>query len=857
MKTVLHTLKQIFGISALVLLATAGEPLSAQDGQNDATFNTFDNVTAQGPNAGVRVSAVQPDNKVIIAGDFTSYNGNAANRLTRLLMDGKIDKSFTAGSGTDGNINTIEVQSNYKIMIGGDFTIYNGTAINKIARLNANGSIDKNFKAGIGADNSITKIVVLLDEKILVAGRFTKYNNKPAKGLVRLNKNGSLDTTFDAKITDSLSYIHQIAILPDGKIIISGKARNFNGDFINTIETIRLFANGERDFTFQECRFSVGDLYPTINSIGIENDGNLILAGTNQDGGSSVPYHGLLIRVNGHGEILERKGTFWINSMLVQADGKIMALGFDNPDWGIIKRTIVRMNSDFSIDSSFKLEDKNIYADPSESSIETLSLQLDGKIIVGGNFFEINGLLASNIARLDANGNFDASFNQRRGANGIVYATAVSNGKIIIGGEFSRYNNQPANNIARMKKTGEWDSSFNVGNGTNGKVYSVAVQSNGKVLIGGSFSSYNGNACSNIARLNTDGSFDKTFRNVKVNDIVRKITIDKNDRIIIGGDFTKVNGSSRIAVARILQSGSLDDNFNPAIESIGAAYDCKIDYNGKIYVALNYKNTPEFGIESKIIRLKNDGSNDLVFNSPSGVFYKINAIELTDNKSKVLAVGSGYYSPMSFFPPKGIIVKLKSDGTEDTTFDYKPLEMRMDKEIRALTVLTDDRIVIAGDFSLDKTHLNHIGLLHCHGEVDEDFVGNANGNIYSVLLSQNNKAIIAGAFSEYSTVVRNGVARINFDIMAELSAGINDNREQTELKLSIYPNPAVSSITLNNIESGSVFKIYNAAGIEMFSGTSTNEKPFIELSTEFVNGLYFMVVEKNGTRSSTKFVVSK
>jgi uncharacterized delta-60 repeat protein len=859
MKTILLKVKQVHGISVMVLFMTTLLPLLAfaQDGKNDASFNTVDNISAQGPNSSVRVSAVQSDNKILISGDFTSYNGVAANKLARLQADGKIDKSFMAGLGTDGNINAIAVQSNDKIMIGGDFTSYNGTPINKIARLNANGSIDKNFKVGIGANNSILKIVIQSDEKILVAGRFTKYNDMPVKGLVRLNKNGSLDTTFGAGISDSLSYIHQIALLPDGKIIVTGKARNFNGDFINSIETIRLTSTGQRDYTFQQCKFSTGDLYPTINSIGIESNGNLLLGGTNEDGGSSAPYHGLLIRVNGQGEILKRMGTFWINSMAVLSDGKIMALGFDNPDWGIIKRRVVRLNQDLTIDSTFILQDKNIYADPSESSIQTLSLQQDGRVIVGGNFFEINGLLANNIARLNPDGKFDDTFNQRRGFNGIVYASAVSSGKIIIGGEFSKFNYQPVYNLTRLRKTGEWDSSFNTGSGTNGKIYTIAVQSNGKILIGGNFTSFNGNACSNIARLNADGSFDKTFKNVKANDIVRKIIIDKNDRIIIGGDFTIVNGVSRIAIARILQTGTLDNNFQPVIDSIGAVYDCGIDNAGKIYLALNYKNTPEFGIESKIVRINSNGIQDQAFHSPSNLFFKINSIALADNKSKVLVVGSGYYSPGDFFPPKGIVAKLNANGLEDTvTFNKMPLETYLDKEVRTINILTDDRILIGGDFSVNKTYMNHIGLLNKGGTVDQSFVGNANGNVYTSVFSQNNKAIIGGAFTEYASYVRNGIARVGFDIMSETTEIAENLETEFGLKPNVYPNPAVSTITVDHLKLGSVFKIYNASGIEMFSGLSTNEKSTVELSN-YANGIYFMIAEKNGIRTSTKFVVNK
>src|SRR3954465_9498281 len=237
---ILNTSK-LYSIIGMCILVMSG---MAQDGQNDFTFNTIDKVAAQGTDNSVKTAVVLTDNKIVIGGGFTSYNGVTANKLARLNVDGKIDKSFNSGLGTDGTINTIAVQLNFKMIIAGDFSSYNGWPVNKIARVNANGSLDKSFQVGEGANNSITKVLIQPDEKIIVAGNFTAFNGQPAKGIIRLNKNGSVDKTFDAALTDSLSSIHQIAILPDGKIIIAGKAKNFFGDLRNFIETLRLNTNG-------------------------------------------------------------------------------------------------------------------------------------------------------------------------------------------------------------------------------------------------------------------------------------------------------------------------------------------------------------------------------------------------------------------------------------------------------------------------------------------------------------------------------------------------------------------------------------------------------------------------------------
>lgn len=851
------SLQQVIAFILLLNFTFTSFSGTAQEGKNDETFNTSDNVASQGTNGNVLISVIQPDNKIIISGYFTSYNGTAANKIARLNTEGKIDKSFNAGSGTDGDIKTITVQPNGKILIGGNFLSYNGTLINRIARLNENGSIDKTFKVGLGADNSISKIMIQPDEKIVVAGAFTKYNNVPAKGLVRLNKNGTVDNTFNAKITDSLLSIHQIAVLSNGKIIITGSARNFFGDMRKYIETIRLNKNGDRDYSFNECKQSFGDSYPFISSIAIENDGNVLLALTNQDFGSSFPYSCTILRVDAQGKVLTQKNSFWINSMIIQADKKIIALGFDNPDWGIIKRRVVRMNKDFSIDSTFKLNDEKEYKDPYECSVQSISRQLDGKLIVGGNFNEINGLIANNIARLNTDGSFDVTFNQRRGCNGAVFALVKqANGRLIIGGEFSRYNYQFMSNIARLRKNGDLDPSFYVGSGTNGKIFTIAIQTDGKILIGGSFTSYNGNNCNNVARLHTDGSFDNTFKNAKTDGIVRKISIAADGKIIIGGDFKNVNGVSHVAVARIQSNGTLDAGFHPFIDDIGCVYDCKIASNGKIYLALNYKNTFEIWIDSKIERLDSDGTEDTTFQIPYALLSKINTLELTAD-NKLFAGGMGYYREPWFMQPSGIITKLNEDGSADTTFNYKVLEQDLNKEVKTIALISNNKIAVGGDFDANKTYMNHIGLLHADGNVYADFAGSTNANVYSSVITEENKLVIGGLFSTYSTFIRNGIARIVFDANVNLQRASPVQEPLTEqVTLFAYPNPAASAVTIDHIEAGSSIKIYNSSGMEMHQVISRSEKMTIDLS-DYDNGIYFLVAENNGKRTTSKFVVSK
>lgn len=146
----------------IILLLVAVFTTTAQNaGDNDPTFNPTDIGFGfgDGANGGVLTMAIQPDGKIIIGGDFTTYNGTTRNRIARLNTDGSLDTTFNPGSGASHSIQTMVIQSDGKIIIGGVFTSYNGTARNCIARLNADGSLDATFNPGIGVNNVIYTIV--------------------------------------------------------------------------------------------------------------------------------------------------------------------------------------------------------------------------------------------------------------------------------------------------------------------------------------------------------------------------------------------------------------------------------------------------------------------------------------------------------------------------------------------------------------------------------------------------------------------------------------------------------------------------------------------------------------------------
>ncbi|REK05658.1 MAG: T9SS C-terminal target domain-containing protein [Bacteroidetes bacterium] len=305
------------------------------DGTLDNSFNS-----GTGPNQIVYATAIQPDGKIIVGGDFTSYNGSVSNFIVRINVNGTIDNTFNIfGVGANDRVNTISVQTDGKIIIGGYFTSYNGISRNYIARLNNDGSLDNTFDPGMGANNWLFTTEIQPDGKIIIGGDFTSYNLTSSNRIVRLNTDGTVDNTFNIG-SGASSGIRAITYQPDGKIIVGGNFTSFNGVGANYIT--RLNTDGTLDNTFNP--------------------------GTGANNG--------------------------IYSTLLLPDGKIIIVGAFTLYDGTSRNRIARINSDGTLDNIFNP------GVGSDSWIITSNLQPDGKIVVGGNFTSYNGSLSNRICRI-------------------------------------------------------------------------------------------------------------------------------------------------------------------------------------------------------------------------------------------------------------------------------------------------------------------------------------------------------------------------------------------------------------------------------------------------------------------------
>jgi uncharacterized delta-60 repeat protein len=299
---------------------------------------------------------------------------------------------------------------------------------------------------------------------------------------------------------------------------------------------------------------------------------------------------------------------------------------------------VARLNANGSLDSSFTTN----LTGAGFAGLTSLALQSNGKVVIGGAFTQVNGAARSNIARLNADGTLDAAFDPGAGVtdNG-AYLDCVKlqpDGKPLIGGVFTNVGGVPRNNIARLTTTGALDTSFDPGSGANNEVSAIAIQpSDGKILVGGVFTTNNNLAHNRLARLNTSGSVDGAF-NPDIDGSVLAIVVQPDNKILIGGTFTQVNGTSRNRIARLNKDGSLDTSFDPPgppqeVDAIA------LQLNGRIVIGGKF--TSLDGVKAgRVARLNADGSLDTTFNPGQGASYTVYAVTMQPD-GKVL-IGGGF-----------------------------------------------------------------------------------------------------------------------------------------------------------------------------------------------------------------------
>lgn len=376
--------------------------------------NSFDNVASSILN--------QTDGKLLFGGSFCTYSGETVNEVVRLNSDGSRDTTFNACS-FDGyysgfakpSVYSMFLQPDDKIVVAGNFCCYDGVCSPGIVRINSDGSRDTSFNTGTAGFNNYTfKILPQGDNKILVSGQFTQYSGNTAAYFARLCSDGSFDPTLNQG-TGFNACTRDIALQSDGKILVSGYFSSYSGN--SSCAIVRLCENGTYDSTFVNHGFSGGASGLStsfVDKINLDSNECLVV------GGNFTAYSGIsknfIIRLKPDGDIDTTfvVGTGFagsgyqngrVQTLAIQPDdGKIIAGGLFETYQGSPSNSIIRLNTDGSIDSSFVVATGFTMTGTSGAQARVFNIQENSKVLVGGVFTAYDDVMAIGFIRLNSDG---------------------------------------------------------------------------------------------------------------------------------------------------------------------------------------------------------------------------------------------------------------------------------------------------------------------------------------------------------------------------------------------------------------------------------------------------------------------
>jgi uncharacterized delta-60 repeat protein len=337
--------------------------------------------------------------RVILGGGFDTFNGQTMTNLARLLPDGSLDPAFTPGAGPDNRVLSLAVEPDDQIVIGGDFTMVGGVPRNRIARLNNDGTVDAQFNPGTGANGPVESLQVMADGRLLVGGPFSKINDVDRSDVAILSSAGALDPAFIPVVPKSL--IGRVAVRTGNHILLGGEMdRDVEEDAHVTNIVVRLdVLTGSRDNSF---KVAVGDIfYNIVSGIAVQPDGKILICGlfssVNDVRSSCIAR----LKTDGtYDETFNVGGgaNYWIERVALQADGKILLGGL----FSLIDETprggVARLNSDGSLDDTF-----NPRGGANEEVVNAFPLP-DGRVMLTGVFTAFDGYDRFRFATLNSDG---------------------------------------------------------------------------------------------------------------------------------------------------------------------------------------------------------------------------------------------------------------------------------------------------------------------------------------------------------------------------------------------------------------------------------------------------------------------
>ncbi len=691
-------------------------------GQPDAAFNTqADNYAARG----FRATWVReyPGNKLMVALAVPfRLAGQTYNSLVRLNSNGTVDASFTSAFPfyLFAYNRPFAVQPDGKVLLSSLDAQPMGTPRRALVRLLADGTLDLPFLAQLGTSlpstSEVAGIHLQVDGKMVITGTIfvSSSSNVVRTRLLRLLPSGLEDATFNP----AFRYAAALAVQPDGKILIARDIANTAGQIL-TSQLMRLLPGGGVDATFASPSNMVGGVL-----VAVQPDGRILVASTFALG-QVLPdnYHvanNFLLRllptgtidasfqVPSYGDYLAAPTSLQVlptGQILVASSPKIYASATAVPTGVAV------------LDATGAYQSTFVPVVEQPGVVNSVAVQPDGKIVVGGNFTEINGVAVRNVARFSSSGTLDASFSTACAATGgnetVAQVMVQANGKILLVGGFAAVGGQPLIGVARLLSSGQPDAGFAPGLAANSvqnvtEVSSLAVQPDGQLLAGG-YALYSPTGAGQprvLMRLSTAGALDASFQpplisqgglDTNLHPAV-PLLVQPDGRILAADVNYQVSATSTVSqpIIRLLANGTLDTSFLPPAPTAtagGGIFGMERYADGRLLVygdLYRFDGTTSFTNRS-VAQLQANGLLNPAFSAQ--LYTGLCFAAVIQPNQRILAVGQ--FNRTSQSGPDWHPLRLLPMGALDTSFNTAQL---LDYYVGSLALQADGGILIGGAF---------------------------------------------------------------------------------------------------------------------------------------------------------------
>ncbi len=724
-------------------------------------------------NAVLFAVALQPDGKVLLAGDFALVNGVARPNLARLDPDGSLDPGFDPTGGLSGLVFRLAVQPETgAVLAAGQFNAVAGQPCASLARLHPDGTLDVGFHPQISGPDGwfIGAMAIQPDGRIVIGGNFDQVAGQPRNGLARLSADGALDPTFDPGAGLNGGTAYDLAVQADGQVIVAGVFTRVGE--MDQAGVARLGPDGGTDPTFATDVLA-GPLAGAVYAIALQPDEKIVIAGA-FDTVDAEPRFGIA-RLQADGRLdasfdsgagIVGDGTA-VHDLTLLPDGGVAITGSFTAVGEAVRSGIAVLTTNGLPKIEF---DPGPGLAPAGSAFgNMLAVQSDGQIIAVGQFTQAGDAARHCLARFLPDGSVDPAFSTTNSflefAGEVRAVASLPGGGLLVGGDFDRVNGEWHRGLVRLAADGSLDPGFDAGLTGAATIDAIAVQPDGKPIIGGAFDSAGAAPCSNLARLQSDGAFDATFGDAQPDAAVHALALLPDGSLLAGGDFALVSGTRRFCLVRLSTNGEVDPDFDarfempldrPTIRALA------VDLNGRI-VAGGYFDQVNGKPRAHLARLNADGTLDSAFAAGldlSGPPPVVSSV-VPGPDSTVLVGGS--FTQVAGVPQAGLL-RLLGDGSFDPTFAAgNTLDGPDDSAVRTLAGLSSGALAVGGAFqTFAGQSADNFRLLAADGSTAPGATtsAGADGPVSVVCAIEPDRLIVGGSFTRFAGEARLGLSRL-------------------------------------------------------------------------------------------------